>query len=240
MCAAIQKAIPIPNLEGFKSTLLDRMDDLADEFAINTFIMPVGLFLVLDDKNGGDPIAHELIRRFGLLNFESRNVIDFYFLGWRCPEGTDHISFDLGSFENFRDFLSEFHIKEFGGNADLILVDAAREADGNAVLNFSEAIRIDLSVGASNKDFPSLGSFLQAIIQTAGEIKRDAENPGRGVTYSISDRLGLAVAKQSVLDWFFGKYGKIIGASKLQRIAVRNLGAPVRIFHTGMVQSVEG
>jgi hypothetical protein len=49
---------------------------------VKSFVMQVGLFLLIDEENGGDATARELCKRFHLLNSESQNVIDFYFLLW--------------------------------------------------------------------------------------------------------------------------------------------------------------
>src|SRR5712692_5387445 len=70
-------------LSEFKQRLHLQMKELASESGESRFLMPVGLFPVIDKDNGGDTAAEELIRRFKLLDFESKNIVDFYFLGWR-------------------------------------------------------------------------------------------------------------------------------------------------------------
>jgi len=121
------------------------MRELSIESGQRNFVLPVGLCSVIDKENGGDTTAEELVGRFNLLDFESRNVIDFYFLGWsKSPEPSKDIRFDLTAFEDFQLRLRDFGIPIFGGNADLILVDAEYSAE-KVTLNFPEAIRIDLS-----------------------------------------------------------------------------------------------
>jgi hypothetical protein len=199
--------------------------ELADESGRETFVMPVGLFLVIDKDNGGDATAEELVKRFELLDCESCNVIDFYFLGWRRSWEGSGIEFDIHEFAKIRQGLKLAGIKEFGGNADLILVDAVYNRP-NVRLRFDEAIRVDLSAGAAGKDFPTLGSFVQSIIDAAEQIKDDSLASEVGLAFSISDRLGIAIAKDSILDFFLEKWGKIIGAKKLRHVAVRKLGPP--------------
>ena len=101
-------------------------------------------------------------------------------------------------------------------------------------LNFEQAIRIDLSSSVSEKEISTLGAFLQSIIETAEEVKSDAKGAyDRGIVFSISDRLGLAIAKTSMLDFVLEKWGKIIGAKKLKRLVVQNLGPMVDLHDLG-------
>src|SRR4051794_7914201 len=90
------------------------------------FVMPCGLLLVIDKDNGGDITAEELVKRFHLLDQESRDIIDFYFLGWKWVGSwrREGIRFDLAAFESCRKTLRDAGVDHFGGNADLILVDA--------------------------------------------------------------------------------------------------------------------
>jgi hypothetical protein len=215
----------------FPRRLSARMTELSQESGEREFLMPVGLVLVVDKENGGDATAEELVSRFELLNFESRNVIDFYFLGW-SQDFSGKLNFRLADFERFRSFLLEKGIKQFGGNADLILVDAHYK-DSNVNLNFQQAIRIDLSTSSEEGHFSTLGSFLQSIIDAAEQVEADRQGAlARGLVFSISDRLGLAVAKSSILDFVLEKWGKIIGARKLKQLAVQNLGPciPLQAF----------
>src|SRR6266545_5408776 len=92
--------------KGFIETLSGRLHALAQERAENKknsdFVMPIGIFLVLDKRNGGDVTAEELVRRFHLLHVESHKAIDFYFLGWQWRDNWDHskgIVFNLDSFQ---------------------------------------------------------------------------------------------------------------------------------------------
>lgn len=205
------------------------MEELAAESGETQFLMPVGLCSVIDRENGGDATAAELISRFNLLDFESRNVIDFYFLGWsKSPELPSPLRFDLVAFERFQLRLRDFGIPRFGGNADLVLVDA-EYSSGKVALNFPEAIRVDLSRGAIEKGFPSLGPLLESIVEAAEQVKAEATTVPRhhGIVYSISDILGLAIAKKSILSYFLEKWGKIIGATTLEAVAVRNLGPKI-------------
>jgi hypothetical protein len=188
------------------------------------FVMPIVLVLVLDTENGGDATAEELVRRFHILDSESDRAIDFYFLGWHLFRG--RMSFNRHSFVATREKLKKMGVRNFGGNADLILVDVScwypREVKTRVLefsLDFPHAIQVDLS----QKDkIPSLGKFLQSLIQVAQDLRTRGEvfNP----TITISDRLGIAIARQSFLNFVFAKWGKIIGADKLEALATRNIG----------------
>lgn len=239
-----------PTFDSFIRTLNSRIYYLAQEIEKKTrnngdfnFVFPVGMFLVLDTDNGGDVTGEELIKRFHLLHAESRNAIDFYFLGWQWINRSEHskgIKFDLDSFEDCRNALKKAGVKKFGGSADLILVDVryrqrsdtqgGRTPYGYSELdfNFPEAIRVNLSTSRENKEIPPLGDFLQSIISVAEELHEEGgtSNP----VFSISDRLGIATARGSFLDFILKKWGAIIGADKLATLAVRNLG-PVATFY---------
>jgi hypothetical protein len=210
-------------------------------------VMPVGLLLVVDEANGGDTTAQEVAKRFHLLHLESQNVIDFYFLGWRWNSVGDRsrgIRFDLESYHSCRAALQQCGVRCSGGNAELILVDAHFEASlgppsrsGRSLfypspitLNFREAITVNLSSRRDEKDIPPVGDFLQSIIQTAESVGNSARTgDGHGVVFSISDKLGLATAEKSFLDFIFDKWGKIIGAKKLAALAVRDIGPVVNM-----------
>ena len=225
------QALPVGALAIFKQRLLHRLKELAEEAGQERFVMPVGLILVIDEQNGGDTTAKELVARFGLLDFESLDLIDFYFLGWhRTEKGAPaSIAFDLSAFHDFRTALQKKGITKFGGNADLILVDA-HYAPGDIRLNFEEAIRIDLSVSSEEKDFTTLGGFLQSLIEAAREVRHDEGlKEDASLVFTISDKLGLAIAKQSLLTVFLEKFGKVIGAKKMATLAVRNLGPSVSL-----------
>jgi hypothetical protein len=190
--------------------------------------VPVALLMVIDKANGGDVTSDELVRRFGLLHAESKNAIDFYFLGWEWQERSDRskgIKFNLEVFEKCRTAFKKAGIKTFGGTADLILVDVRyrhfthKDSAGNPQshghneeeFNFPEAIHINLSSSVKQKKIPPVGEFLQSIIAVAEEILE--EGTTENAVFSISDKLGIATAKRSFLDFILRKWGKIAGCT---------------------------
>jgi len=217
-------------IDDFRKILRYRMAELyCDEYGPlhqRSFVMPVGLLLVIDDANGGDITAVELFKRFNLLHSQSQNIIDFYFLGWEWnsrQRRSAGIKFNLLSFLSCQSTLSELGVR-FGGNADLILLDA-HFSPGRIALNFEEAICVNLSRSVAEKEIPSAGEFLQTIIDAAKTVRENAPSQlDRAVVFHISDRLGVATAKTSFLDFILRKWGEVIGAKKLKAIAVRNIG----------------
>jgi hypothetical protein len=215
-------------------------------------VLPVGLFLVVDDANGGDITAQELVKRFNILHINSENAIDFYFLGWEWNEQGNRdkgIHFDPQSLQECRKALKLAGVKTSGSNAELILVDAVFEAtlhgfykDGSGgiwspseiTLNFKSAIYVNLSKSREEENLPPLGDFLQSIIAAAQELVEVGKDPNYGVVFSISDKLGLATAKQSFLDFIYETWGKIIGAKKLSVLAVRDVGPAVNLDALGL------
>jgi hypothetical protein len=249
----------------FQVLLLERVIELAKEWArhqgLSTddwvdwsevgqshFVMPVGLLMVIDEANGGDAVAQELVRRFHLLHQESGNIIDFYFLGWEWVDDWDRskgIRFSLSAFDKCRTALKRAGVRSFGGNADLILVDAhhwftlgilPRDVETpsdvgptGVTLDFNEALHINLSSRSADGELPPLGELLQAIIEAADAVRSAAATTRGGITFAMSDRLGVAIAKRSFLKFFLEKFGAMIGATKLANLAVRNLGPAVRV-----------
>jgi hypothetical protein len=222
-------------LDAAFAKIIDKLDALSKEAGGENIRVPVGLFLVVDKDNGGDATSDELIRRFRMLDITSGSIIDFYYLGWidytSGYEPKEGLNFFLSDFQACRKALKGYGVTNFGGYADLILVDAEVDVTGKYpqyYLHFEEAIRIDLAKSIKSGDIPSLGEFLDALINTAEEFKK--EQPGCGGAYYISDRLGLIYAKQSLLTSIFDKWGKFIGANTLKHLAVRNLGRKAEIY----------
>lgn len=187
-------------------------------------VMPVGIFLVLDKANGGDTKAEELINRFFFLNKESSEFIDFYYLGWSMRN--EKPVFDIKLFSECRDVLRKRCIREFSGNADLILVDAELSNDNESpILNFDRAMRIDLSLDLQSKDYPTVGHLLCEVVKAAMEYN---ENHKGTKMYSpiecISNILGIRQAGKSVKNFILDKFGKPINAEQLQAFAVKQIG----------------
>jgi len=201
--------------------------------------MPIGLCLVIDEANGGDVTAQELVKRFDLLHWSSGNIMDFYYFGWqRTYTPGEPLSFDLRAFHECHKSLQKAGIIDFGGNADLILVDVHYRwslcdnridvTKDSISLDFSQAIHINLSSGVKSGDIPSVGEFLQSVIRAAEQV-RTSLREGGGAVFAMSDSLGLATAKQSVLSFILEKCGAIIGAKKLAALTTRDLGPMINV-----------
>jgi len=206
------------------------------------FVMPCGLFLVIDAANGGDITAQEIVKRFQLIHEESGKAIDFYFLGWEWVKPgvrSEGIEFNLKSFALCREALKGIGIQDFGGNADLILVDAHHRfwpTNGGSgistttTLDFRKAIHVNLSSRRAASEIPPVGEFLQTIIRVAEDVRDNPRGLGRyAPVVSISDGLGLAIARRSVLEYIYAKWAGIIGAAKLDAVTIRNLGREISV-----------
>lgn len=218
-------------LSELQEVLQSRMKELSREIDGQEFVMPIGLCMVIPERLGGDDVAQELIRRFGLLGFTSKKLIDFYFPGWRIsrPDHQAAITFNKAGFASCYNGLRNVGVKRFGHNADLILVDAHCARSGEVSIDFSEAIRIDLSVAVKEKKFITLGSFLGELLEAAEAIRGEAEAfPDRGA-FHISDRLGLLIARKSLVEFFLKTWGKIIGADRIEAVVIQNIGPRVKL-----------
>ena len=229
-------AYPVGTIGDFVQTLGQDLQQIKEEFGDAGFVLPIGIFLVVDADNGGDATAQELVKRLFLLDRQSGHSIDFFYLGWSAlpethGEPKQRIEFDVDQFTQCLSALRDHGVTKFGGNADLLLVDT-KQSGQKASLDFEQAIRIDLSKRAANKEMATLGEFLQDIIAaahklSAGEPKGHVEEAG--AVYKISDELGILYGKESILDWILDKWGKIIGARRLRDLAVRNIGPEVEL-----------
>ena len=209
----------------FKKHLRNRLRVLADESGLDAFSVAVGLFFVVDKPNGGDATAEELSTRFRYLDLESQYILDFYFFGWHADAtAKGGISFDLENFIHSRNAFRDVGVKKFGGYADLILCNASYD-QGKVHLEFSEAIYIDLALALKKGTITTLGGFLQAIIETSRELRMGASD--LPTVAGISDRLGLAIARKSILDYILDTWAKAIGGSRLREIATRRIGSNV-------------
>jgi len=217
----------------FLAELRATMSDLLQEQDRSSLIVPVGLFLVISAEHGGDATAQELVKRMFILDRESKSTINFYYLGWNIdqrwidradPEG---LHFDLDGFSACRDILKRADVRDFGGNADLILVDVECVAT-KINLRFDAAIRVDLNSLIKSSDSQSLGGFLQALIKASEDLLSEHKGSyGERPTWEISERLGLAVSWQSFLDRILDKLGGFFGAKTLQHLAVRAIGPSI-------------
>lgn len=191
---------------------------------MESLVMPVGLLLIIDHDNGGDASASEAIRRFNYLDFESRDFVDFYFLGWkRTVKASPHsITFSLDGFSACKRALERAGVRQFGGYADLILLDAVY--NGHAItLNFAEAMHIDLAAAVKGMQIESIGRLLQSIIEGIAMLKNDQDFAKRP-TFYLSDYLSLAIAKDSMLDAILTKLAHYIGGKKLKAVVTRDIG----------------
>jgi hypothetical protein len=220
------RAYEVGAMSDFQQRVNDNMLRLERETGMSEFAVPVCIFLLLDEANGGNAVSQEIVRRFNLIDAESRNVIDFYFMGWsRAKLAPFALQFDLSAFQACRLALSKAGIESFGGYADLLLFDAWKRS-GRVFLDFEHALHIDLAEAIATKKITSAGGFLEGLLRAAEDIRDDAKDDSSAV-FRISDKLGLAVAKSSILDFVLDKWGKIIGGSALLPLAVRRVGKVV-------------
>lgn len=218
----LRRAFVAGAVSQFKDIVQQRLRRAAADAGRDDVTLPVALLLLIDKENGGDATADELARRFRLLDSESRDIIDFHFAGWRPAANGQSIEFSFPAFAEFRQALRRAGVRRFGGNADLILVDAVG-GKSDVSLAFDEAIHINLSEAVRRTGFPSLGGFLQTLIDVAEDIG-SAVGAADSPVFSISDSLGVTIGGRSALQYIFDKWGAIVGAGALSEVAVRRAG----------------
>lgn len=225
------------DIEAFKTAIWLRLVNLQEEAGDTKIKMPTGIFLLIDKEHGGDATAEEIAKRFELLDFESKNVIDFYFFGWlvfnnawrdMAGENKSGLAFNLKAFENCRAALRDIGITQFGGNADLIIFDAYLDDNWQVVLDFTKVIHIDLAKEMAERTFSTLGGFLEILVEVAESVRSDARiHENINLTFQISDKLGIAFAKESLLEYLLDKLGKIIGGKRLSKLTTERLGGAI-------------
>lgn len=228
---ALTEAIAVSGVQLLKLRLLGRMQALARETGEAGFMLPVALCLLADRAHGGELTAQELAKHFKLADFEARNLVDFFFLGWSvagAKDGARELQFDDRSFQGFRQALRAAGVKDSGGKTDLILVDASYVA-GTVRMNFSTAIRLDLAAAKRQKQFASAGGVLQSMLDALAGL-RSQGRADFGGDFRLSEELGLAVAKKSLLDWLFAGWGAFLGSRNVADLAVRDLGPDLRLM----------
>jgi hypothetical protein len=219
-----ERAYTVSSTGEFQSRLLDNMLRLEEETGQHEFAVPVAILLVLDEPNGGNAVGKEIVNRFPYLDSESRNVIDFFFPGWRRGADARGLVFDLAQFQAFRETLRKRGVSSFGGYADLLMFDAWLRG-GRVLLDFEHAIHIDL-VESLSSGAPAVGKQLQDLIDAATSVCASWA-PGDPVVVRISDRLGLATAGKSLLDSVLHKWGAVIGATRLVHLRTQRLAPAV-------------
>src|SRR5262245_56122017 len=146
---------------------------------------------------------------------KSRDVIDFYLAGWQAADSGDPkkgLAFDVEAFASIREALREAGMGNFGGYADLVLLDA-QFVDGRVQLDLTKAIYVDLSDALKTKKIASVGAFIEALIEAAHRFRDSApKDPDLSQTLWISDQLALAIAKKSIWKYILDKWGKVFGA----------------------------
>jgi len=154
-----ERAYSISAISDFRQRINDNMMRLERETRMSEFAVPVCILLLLDQANGGNAVGEEIVRRFNLIDVESRNVIDFYFMGWsRGKSEPFALEFDLSAFQACRQALSKVGVESFGGYADLLLFDAWLRS-GRVSLDFSHALHIDLADALASKKSTAQGAF---------------------------------------------------------------------------------
>jgi hypothetical protein len=242
----LTQAIATGIVQLFKLRLLGRMQALSRESGEGAFAMPVALVLLGDEDGNAAVTAAELAQRFALADFEARRLIACYFIGWSVAgsrDGAKELRFDARACKGFREALRDAGVREGGGGAAVILVDA-RYTGGVVRLNFAEALRIDLHAVQRHKPFASIDAVLQSMAEALQALQariRDAAEPA----VRISEQLGLATGPRSILDELFDLWHASWGGRRADRreaagaageagrqglLVVRNLGPDLTLI----------
>jgi hypothetical protein len=115
-------------------------------------------------------------------------------------------------------------VRKFGGYADILIFDVCYR-DGRIRLDFERAIHIDLAAAVKAGTVSTARGFLQGLLDATAAVRSNARETGGAV--AISDRLGLAVARKSFLDFVLQSWRKAIGARQLLPLCVQNIGPVV-------------
>jgi hypothetical protein len=207
----------------FAVRLKERMAMLAEERSDAFFRVPICILLVPSPEYGGDAVGDELVRRIELLDSESRQYIDFYFAGWE-RDTAGKPSFSIRGFQNTRALLRENGFPWFGGNSDVILLDALWK-EGRIYLCRDDTIHSDLSKMLKMGKIATLGSFLGDLIMAAERASRKSGKSGK--VSSVSNQLGLMVFKESAIGTLLEEFGGVFGAEKIAEFATKEAGEPL-------------
>jgi hypothetical protein len=213
------------DINDFRQRVLDNALRLQTETGLDELTFPVAILLVLDRANGGNDLGEELVRRFNLIDMESRDIIDFFFFGWgrRSTNSTD-LTFDLVEFNACHEALKRVGVRGFGGYADLLLFDVWLR-NSRVILDFEHALHIDLVEAVAARRITNVGSFIGGLLQAVQDIRN--EDHTLSTTTIVSIRLGLATARRSLIDYLLERWGKIVGAASLVALTPRRIAPEV-------------
>jgi hypothetical protein len=215
------------SIDDFKQVLNARLSALRERRGQleGPTVMPIALCLAIPERFGGNKDAVEMISRFGLINVLSGTAIDFYYFGWSVmsADGSE-MNFDLLAFKNCWEWIFNAGVKRFGGNADLIIVDAALSSKETVSLNFSEAIRIDLALAIRRSRIDTLGDFLDSLMKAAINLSRSEHLEQRPV-FRISDMLALT----SLWEIVFKKALDHLGVAAVETVVTRDVGPIIEL-----------
>jgi hypothetical protein len=208
---------------GFYESVRFRLHCLQKEAGACDWVMPVGIVLVLPNEHGGSTISDEIVKRFQLLDKTSRDYIDFHYLGWddfrRTGNQDWQLTFDLDAFVEAKAELAKIGI-QFGGYADLLVLDASIDAKGVCKLHFGKCLHMDIARAMHDKAISGVGDFMEWLIYLAGALPQGIASP----TFYFSDHVGAIYARESLLDFILNKWGAFFGAQKLKYMSVKNYG----------------
>jgi len=189
---------------------------------------------------GHDLTKKELIPFINRFNLRSQDFTHFFFAGYVVERET-HLYrdcvfvtagpgglkwyFSAKAFENIRRDFETITKWQFSGGVDLVLVDAIRQQSEwgttKFILNFDEAVSINLIAARDDKLIPSLSEFFEPLF-------RNAETPGQSPIYAVSDNqvrvICTSVAK-ALVKHFLSKEA-VVEFEKSKVLAVRNLSRP--------------
>jgi hypothetical protein len=212
-------------IDDFKRILIARLSELRRrrEQVDGLTVMPIALCLAIPEKFGGNKDAVEMINRFGLIDMLSGTAIDFYYFGWSVIgiDGSD-MNFDRLAFKNCWDWLFKEGVEDFGGNADLIIVDATLSSQDTISLNFREAIRIDLALALKRSRIDTLGAFLDSLMKAAIKVS-ESEHLEQRPVFRISDMMALTSLWESVFKKALDK----LGIAAIETVVTRDVGPVV-------------
>jgi hypothetical protein len=192
--------------------------------ASDSWFTAVGLFLVIAEHHGGDASAVDAVQRLHQLRSESISAIDFHCPGWISDHGDQGaLKFDLEEFTRWRQLFMEFGLKEFGGVADLILVDA-EHADNRFWLNFDQAVRINLTRATGSDGFPTLEAFYKHLMHLAQRLAEVVNRADKTASICFSSQLALAYAGKSFVGFILKQLAGQIGADALAKMSAMGIG----------------
>jgi hypothetical protein len=146
----------------------------------------------------GSPLTREQIEpRLREWHYRSGDHIDIFCAGYaRAWGGSADVAlqFDEVEYNNFRKWLADQTTWEYGGDVDLLLLNALCGKDQQPYLDFTSVVACRLDTMINDKAIESVGQFFETVFRFA------EKGTGDDPTWGLSEEFGIAEGRNLFVE----------------------------------------